>query len=135
MSLAIGPLTRLFTKHMHVFIESRYSWDTPKILSFELIDELKFWLSNLEDSNGLKMRYTPQVTKIVYSDASNNSYGGFLIQELGQVIARGDFHNHEVETSSTSRELLAVKYVLQSFAHNLQSNACSGSQIITTFPE
>ena len=104
MSLAIGPLTRLFTKHMNIFIESRYSWDTPKILSFELIDELKFWLSNLEDSNGLKTRCTPQVTKIVYSDASNNSYGGFLIQELGQVMARGDFHNHEVETSSISRE-------------------------------
>ena len=36
MSIAIGPLTRLFTKQMHVFIESRFSWDGTKMILFEL---------------------------------------------------------------------------------------------------
>ena len=53
MSPAIGPLTRLFTKQMHIFIESRFSWDAPKLIPFEVNTELLFWKTNLEKSNGL----------------------------------------------------------------------------------
>ena len=42
MSIAIGPLTRLFTKNMHVFIESSYSWDSLRLISFDLKAELLF---------------------------------------------------------------------------------------------
>ena len=102
--------------------ESRLTWDADKTMTIDLVTELKFWQSNLKRSNGLSFKNTPQITQIVYSDASAHSYGGFTIQKQGQIVARGDFKNEEVETSSTFRELLAVKYVLQSFSNILSSH-------------
>ena len=43
-----------------------------------------------------------------------------MLQRLGNVIARGTFYAYEKQTSSTYRELLAVKYVLQSFGELLK---------------
>ena len=121
MAIAIGPLARLFTKQMHVFIESRFSWDGPKLIPLAMKTELLFWQSNLKQSNVLQIKHSPQVNKIVYSDASGKGYGGYIVQKFGKTIARGDFSVSEIQTSSTYRELLAVKYVLQAFKQNLES--------------
>ena len=119
MSIAIGPLTRLFTKQMHVFIESRFSWDGLRIIPFEVKTELLFWQNNLKQANGVQINFSPHVNKIVYSDASGKGYGGYIVQKFGETIARGDFEDIEIPTSSTFRELLAVKYILQAFNRNL----------------
>lgn len=121
MSMAIGPLTRLFTKQMHVFIESRFSWDSVRLIPFEVETELLFWQNNLKHTNGAQIRLSPHVNKIVYSDASDKSYGGYIVQRFGETVARGDFDKREISTSSTYRELLAVKYILQSFNEHLKS--------------
>ena len=56
ISIAIGTLTRLFTKQMHVFIETRISWDCTKMIPFEVKTELLFWQSNLEQVNGVQIK-------------------------------------------------------------------------------
>ena len=112
---AIGSLTRLFSRHLYKFIESRDSWHQRKTVTREVREELNFWARNLEGKNGHKIRANPIVTRIVYSDASDKGYGGYMVQRLGNVVAQGRFSEQEKDTSSTHRELLAVRYILQSF--------------------
>ena len=50
MQLAIGPLARLFTRHMHYFIENRSFWDSRHIINIELRKEIGFWRRNLKNS-------------------------------------------------------------------------------------
>lgn len=121
MSIAVGPLTRLFTKNMHVFIESSYSWSSLRPISFNLRTELLFWRSNLSRCNGLSMTINTQVNKVVYSDASDIGYGGYIVHALDKIIAKGQFDPEEKGTSSTYRELLAVKHILESFKSHLKS--------------
>lgn len=124
MSIAIGPLTKLFTRQMYKFIDNRhllgFPWDSFRLLSREVITELTFWKFNLSASNGLEFKTSPEITKVCYSDASQFAYGGFIVEKLGRVIAQGNFSDLESNTSSTYRELLAVKNVLSSLAHKLK---------------
>ena len=48
LSLAVGPIARLFTRQMHYAIQSRPSWDTRFVFSVPLLQELKFWLQNID---------------------------------------------------------------------------------------
>ena len=42
LSLALGPIARLFTRQMYLFIQSRPSWDVSFTFSEALLLELKF---------------------------------------------------------------------------------------------
>ena len=121
MTIAVGPLTRLFSRQMYAFIESRKNWYEPIPINKLLISEFNFWLRNLQKVNGLKIKAFPTTTKIVYSDASNTGYGGYIVERLSNVIARGDFTPSEKQTSSTYRELLAVKLILHSLSDKLRN--------------
>ena len=50
LSLAVGPIARLFTKQMHFVIHSRPSWDFS--FTFFILRELKFWLQHIDSFNG-----------------------------------------------------------------------------------
>ena len=52
-----------------------------------------------------------------------HSYGGYIFKRLGNIISQGRFTHQEQETSSTSRELIAIKTCLQSFSKHLQHEA------------
>ena len=121
MATAVGPLVYLLTKQMYKFVESSFSWDKRRLLNFDVRQELEFWFKNLLHSKTFRIKTKPEITKIVYSDASATGYGGYIVEKLGNVIAKGDFNHFETKTSSTYRELLAVKYVLQSFTEALQN--------------
>eukprot|EP00111_Clytia_hemisphaerica_P005595 TCONS_00016239-protein len=47
--------------------------------------------------------------------------GGYVVEKLGNIIARGNFDRTERQTSSTYCELLAVKYILLSFPKILEN--------------
>jgi len=123
MKCAIGPIVRLFTRQMYKFVESRYSWDSSMASDEPLRDELKFWLRNLRNANGYQIKDNHVTSKIIFSDASDSGYGGYLVQRLGNVITRGDFVMQEQATSSTHRELLAVKNVLLSVHQHIKNEA------------
>ena len=120
MGIAIGPLTRLFTRQMYKFIESRLTWHSIKEIDKLTKEELIFWHKNLQNANGFRIKTNKLTSKIVYSDASGFAYGGFILQRLSNVIAHGYFTEHEMLTSSTNRELLTVKYVMESLGYLLQ---------------
>ena len=51
---------------------------------------------------------------MVYSDASNTGYGGYIV-EHGNMVANGQWSEEETRQSSTWRELCAVRLILESF--------------------
>ena len=70
--------------------------------------------------NGYEIKEIHAVTKVVYSDASAHSYGGYVVRRLGNEISHGTFTKKETANSSTNRELAAVKYALGSLASVLR---------------
>ena len=121
MTPALGPIARLFTRYMYNFIHISNSWYTSSPITDEVETELRFWKRNLPTTNGYKMRKNTTTTKVIFSDASEHGYGGYVMTKLGEQIAKGNFSAKERVGSSTLRELLAVKYVLQSFGNLLEN--------------
>lgn len=119
MNLAIGPMVRLFTRNLYRQIDARNSWHDAMLLYPESKNELVFWRDNLNDLNGYSFKPNPVTTKIIFTDASDFGYGGFTCTRFSKMICNGRFSKAESLTSSTNRELLAVKMMLESFGHLL----------------
>ena len=120
MSLAIGPTSRLFTRQMYRYISLQPNWYASSILPMECVNEISFWLNNLEKSNGFSIKLEDTATKILYTDASNTGYGGYLVQQEGNLVARGRFKEEERQRSLTHRELLAVVETMTAFIDKLR---------------
>ena len=56
----------------------------------------------------------PSAVKVVYSDASDTGYGGYIV-EHGNLVANGQWSDEEAKLSSTWCELRAVRLILESF--------------------
>ena len=133
MHLAVGPLLRLFTRHLYREIEQRTSWYVPVQLSREAISELTFWLDNIVYFNGFTFKHSPTTSQIVFTDAAGSGWGGFMLFRLEKLICNGKFSIFERQQSSTYRELLAVKLVFQScrplFGRSLLANFLAADQL------
>ena len=124
MHLAVGPLVRLFTRHLYREIEQRTSWYVPVQLSREAISELAFWLDNIVYFNGFTFKHSPTTSQIiVFTDAAGSGWGGFMLFRLEKLICNGKFSIFERQQSSTYRELLAVKLVFQSYSRLLANQS------------
>ena len=86
MHLAIGPLVRLFTRNMYQEIENRTSWYVPKIISNETKDKLEFWLNNINIYNVYTFKPRALSTCLVFIDASDHGYGGFILKRLNREV-------------------------------------------------
>ena len=120
MSLALGPVTRLMTRSLYATLNSRVAWCQKLLLTPEAVEELKFWFNEVTKFNGQRIWPKPSVVRIVYSDASSTGFGGYIV-EHGNLIANGQWSAEEAKSSSTWRELRAVKLVLQSFQFKLSN--------------
>ena len=120
MHLAIEPLVRLFTRNMYHEIENRVSWYAPKIISMETKDKLEFWLNNIYIYNGYTFKPRALTTFLVFTDASD---GSFILKRLNKEVCSAKFKNSEKQASSTHRELLVVKYLLDSSGEMLQNQS------------
>ena len=118
MSIALGTVTRLMTRSLYALIATRRSWCHLLEISAEAKAELQFWSNQLEDFNGQDIWHSPSAIRLVYSDASNTGYGGYMI-EHGHHIAQDQWLPQEACQSSTWRELRAVRNVLESLASKL----------------
>ena len=123
MHLAVGPIVRLMTRNMYVLIESRVTWYHPIALTEGAFNELRFWIGNIQSRNGVTFKPRPTTSKVVFTDASDSGYGGFIAERLGKTICVGKFQEFEIGTSSTTRELSAVKYVIGSFGFILKNES------------
>ena len=120
MGLGIGPITRFMTRSMYTLLESRTSWNGFLRLTPEAQYEINFWIEGLRQYNSQPIWYTPSAIRVVYTDASESGYGGYLV-EHGCHVATGQWSEEDKVKSSTWRELMAVLRVLESFSTKLKS--------------
>ena len=122
MGLALGPIVRLRTRAIFRLISEAASWNSRLVWSPEAADEVQFWRSQFDTIEHQSIWPTdPEVAAISYSDASDSAWGGLSLS-CGKMISHGNFSVQESGpiTSSTLRELLAVKYVISSFQSELR---------------
>ena len=115
MSLAIGPVARFMTRSMYTLLETRLSWWELIEITSEAKDELEFWQTSYAEYNCQPIRHSPSAVRVVYSDASDTGYGGFVV-EHGPCVAYGQWTECEARQSSTWRELTAVLQILMAVA-------------------
>ena len=77
-----------------------------------MFDELRFCIINLDRLNFKPFVPKSSTVEIIYSDDSSTGFGGHFSVQCGRYWSFGSFTNKEKATSSTMRELLALKYVL-----------------------
>ena len=123
MHLAIGKVVRLFTRKMYQQIDDRQTWSAIDCLTTGAKEELEFWADNNDRMNGCYFKPQNTTTQMIFTDASDTGYGGYMVHRLGEQICAGSFTNEESNTSSTFRELLAVKLVLQSYGTMLKNQS------------
>lgn len=120
MSIGLGPICRFRTRALYALLDSRRSWFDVLSLNEEARAELNFWNACLEYFNGQSLWQSPSTTRVVYSDASDTGFGGYIV-EHGPLIAHGQWTEGEAKQSSTWRELKAVAQVLESVVSRLKN--------------
>ena len=112
LELALGAVVHLFTRQMYAFIGSDPVWDAQRPLAGGARQEFFFWAANLVAFDGTAIRLDSFCVTTLECDASATGYGGILRVDGSTEVVRGRFTSAEAETSSTFRELLAIKYSL-----------------------
>ena len=115
MTMALGPIGRLFTRQMYYVIACRESWQDVVTISEPVAQELKFWLNHVDAFNGYTIKRKFSATAIVFSDASDSGFGGYTAIVGHHKSVVGHWGEFEAAQSSTFRELKAIQFILQSF--------------------
>ena len=89
MSLAVGPVSRLMTRSLYAVINECYTWSGMLSLSPEALCELQFWEANLQEYDSQPLWCQPGAVRIVYSDASDTGFGGYIVEHGRYVV-----HSH-----------------------------------------
>lgn len=120
MSLALGPVSRLFTRVCYRSI-AHLSMGQFVNLSEELRTELVFWSQIARSKFTSPIWRDPVVADchVLNTDAGNRSWGAVLEGRTAQ----GFFPAHLRTTSSTFRELLGVYFALQAFSGFLRGRS------------
>ncbi|XP_071126919.1 uncharacterized protein [Mytilus edulis] len=117
LSPVLGNLTRLMTRYCYLCIVERLSWD--KLLQIvypaEILNELKFWKSNVVTLNKKKLAMYSPSSIVIFSDASNVACGAYTV-ELENKIFHKMWNELERCKSSTWREMRAIEQALLSFS-------------------
>ena len=120
MGLEIGPITRFMTRSMYTLLESRTSWNCCLRLTPEEQHEINFCIRGLKQYNSQPIWYTPSSIRVVYTDASESGYGGYIV-EHGCHVATGQWSEEDKVKSSTWLELMAVLLVLECLSTKLKN--------------
>ncbi|VDH90196.1 Hypothetical predicted protein [Mytilus galloprovincialis] len=137
MSYVIGNVAYIMSKHLSIDILDMTSWNSCIVLSTESLIQIKFWRENLEHVNVKKFSSDVSCQSVVYSDASNTGYGGYVV-ETPFNIAHGMWSECEASKSSTWKELNAVRNILLSMINVLKDKRIkwfSDNQNVVTIVE
>ena len=98
MHLAIGSLVCVFTGNMYYEIENRTSLYEPKIINKETKEELEFSLNNISTYNGHTFKPRALTTCLIFTDASDEGYGGFIYRHLNTGVCSAKFKDCQKQT-------------------------------------
>ncbi|CAG2202950.1 unnamed protein product [Mytilus edulis] len=119
MSYVIGNVAYIMSKHLSIDILEKTSWNSCIVLSKASLIQINFWKENLGRVNVKSFTSDFSCQSVVYSDASNTGYGGYIV-ETPFNIAHGMWSECESTKSSTWKELNAVKHILLSMVDILK---------------
>jgi hypothetical protein len=122
MSLVTGPVSGLFSRFLHRDLDTRSSWRDRISLSSSALQELGFWLTNLEALSTRSLWPVASFTHVLHYDAGANGWGGHLVVNGQEQRAHGAWaedERHGVKPS-TWRELEGLSRLLVSFRQFLQ---------------
>ena len=103
MGLAIGPVSRFLTRSIYSLLETRDTWYDLLEISADAHRELEFWKACLAEYSSQPIWQVPSAVRVVYSDASESGYGGYIV-EHGGCVSYGQWTESEAGQSSTWRE-------------------------------
>ncbi|XP_033729387.1 uncharacterized protein LOC117318520 [Pecten maximus] len=108
MHSVIGSTVRLRTRELSASLLTRASWNAGVFLSAEALNEIEFWLSNVQTLNdkGSTLRESNKCSKVICTDASEVGYGGFVIPCVDPLM-EGD-ETLSAEDTSYMHEALAL---------------------------
>ena len=90
------------------------------IMSPETRSKIVFWEQCLTDYKAQPVWHSPSAMRVVYSDASDTGYGGYVV-EHGPCVVHGQWAAEKATQSSTWPELTTVLRVLEAVAGKLSS--------------
>jgi hypothetical protein len=110
---AIGNLVYLLTKNCQMWVAERSKWDQYAPLSTDCVYELNFWKENLSCVKTQSFELiVPNITKVIFTDASGHSCGGFIENFQGTELVESWSEDEKLK-SSTWRELRALYIFLE----------------------
>jgi len=118
MFTALGPVARLMTSAMCALLNSTQVFQLSE-------DALNFWSTEIHWFNGQDIWVGLSVLKVVYTDASDNSYAGYAVQHRCH-IAQGLWSPGDSARSSTWKKIKTVRMVFEA----LESKLADGLQIV-----
>ena len=118
VTIAVGPIARLFTRQMCFILLHRSRWDDTFIMPHALLEEVKFWHQHIRALSGFEIRPNLQFTLSFHTDASRTAFGGISSNPDFKPV-RGMFSSFEQKAGSTFRELKAIYYVLLTHSKKL----------------
>ena len=118
---AIGYEVSLRSRYMLHCINSRVSWNSNISIDSQTLDEVVYWFNNCRKLNGRSFQDNTVCTRVAYSDASGQGFGGYVAQIEGTEMC-GSWTAVEARQSTTWRELEAVKLVLLTLVNRLEGH-------------
>ena len=119
MAYVIGNVAYIMTKYLSIDILDKTSWNSCIELTENSLHQINFWKDNLSLVNSKQFTSDLSIQSIVYSDASDTGYGGYIV-ETPCNISHGMWSECESHKSSTWKELTAVKHILLSMINILK---------------
>ena len=115
LTVALGPVARLFTRQMYFFVQLRKSWDDVLVAPEGVLQELKFWLTHVEAFNGYPLNRPLSSSAVLTCDASQSGYGAHITFGSDRKFCSGMWSSFERAKSSSFRELMVIFLALKSF--------------------
>ncbi len=111
--IALGPVTRIFTRELYACLEERDSWSGSVELTRGATEEAKFWSKAMVKWDGQAIWPTQLVhPRVLHVDASDTGWGGWQ-EGLDHFDACEHFTPEEAAESSTMREMLGLERLLR----------------------
>ena len=116
LSDALFP-ARVHTTGLHTFkldvLAASGSWDKPAPITQAARADATWWATNLFNLNGRSL-LPPTADIKAATDASDSSWGAWIETDKGKLSWHGHFTQEQAKKHINYKELLAVKYLLQS---------------------
>ena len=119
----MGDTVRFYSRYLFLAIETRSSWNSKVLLSPQAIDEVKFWLSHVDELQRWSLFSDKPACfqGFIWLDASGTGFGGFASIDSSDItLVHGNWSEKEKSRSSTWRELKALLGMVKGLQNKLE---------------